>query len=266
MNLLIDSASNAQVYDLEQPRYFGAPILPLHAPGFVYTLHRRHERGLGEARTGAAGYIYTSEHAGTHIDALTHQAEDMRLYGGREVNAQLQTPAGFTEMGVDTIVPIVCRGVLLDVATYKGVDIIDAGQHVTRADLEATASQQGVTLREGDVVLVRTGNGSRWKDPDTYLTSVGVRSGASQWLADQKVRAVGADNIVWDIFGEVDPEMHVSLPGHIILLVRHGIHILENVFLEDLARDKRYEFLFVCLPLKIRGGTGSPIRPIAIVQ
>jgi len=266
MNSLIDMASDAQVYDLEQPRYFGAPILPLHAPGFVYTLHRRHEPGLGEMRTGAAGYIYTSEHAGTHIDALTHQAEDMRLYGGREVNAQLQTPAGFTEMGVDTIVPIVCRGVLLDVATYQSVAILDAGQHVTRADLEATAKHQGVSLCEGDMVLVRTGNGSRWKDPDAYLTSVGVRSDASQWLAEQKVRAVGADNIVWDVFGEVDTELQVTLPGHVILLVRHGIHILENVFLEDLARDKQYEFLFVCLPLKIRGGTGSPIRPIALVQ
>ncbi|GHO89950.1 cyclase family protein [Dictyobacter formicarum] len=99
MDSLIQSALNAQVYDLEQPRYFGAPILPSHAPGFVYTLHRRHEPGLGEARTGASGYIYMAEHAGTHIDALTHQAENLRLYGGREVNSHVQTSTGFTEMG-----------------------------------------------------------------------------------------------------------------------------------------------------------------------
>lgn len=265
MSSLLESASNARVYDLEQPRYFGSPILPIHAPGFVYTLHRRHEPGL-ERCTGAAGYMYASEHSGTHIDALTHQAEDMRLYGGREVDAQLQTPAGFTEMGVDTIVPIVCRGVLLDVAAYKKVDLIPGDQHVTRADLEETSAQQEVRIREGDVVLVRTGNGARWKDPAAYLAGVGVQSDASEWLAEQKVRAVGADNVVWDVPGVVDPELEVTLPGHVILLVRHGIHILENMFLEELARDKGYEFLFVCLPLKIRGGTGSPIRPIALVS
>ncbi|WP_236023266.1 cyclase family protein [Dictyobacter formicarum] len=137
-------------------------------------------------------------------------------------------------------------------AKYRGVDAIASDQHVTRADLEATASQQEVTIREGDVVLVRTGNGARWKDPEVYLASAGVRGDASQWLADQKVRAVGADNVAWDVLNEVDPELHVTLPGHIILLVRHGIHILENVFLEDLARDQRHEFLFVCLPSKFK--------------
>jgi len=266
MDSLIQNASHAQVYDLEQPRYFGAPIPASHAPGFVYTLHRRHEPGMGEIRTGASGFIYMDEHAGTHIDALTHQAENLRLYGGREVNAQLQTSTGFTAMGVDTIAPIVCRGVLLDVATYRGVDILAPDQHITRTDLEATARQQKITIQRGDVVFVRTGNGSRWKDPAAYLKSAGVRSDASQWLADQQVQAVGADNIAWDVSGEVDPELNVTLPGHIILLVRHGIYILENVFLEELARDQRYEFLCICLPLKIQGGTGSPIRPIAIVS
>jgi hypothetical protein len=94
---LFDVASNLRVYDLEQPRYFGAPILPAHAPGFVYTLHRRHEPGLGEARTSASGFIYTAEHSGTHIDALCHQAEALSLYGGQKVTPQVQTSTGFTE-------------------------------------------------------------------------------------------------------------------------------------------------------------------------
>ena len=75
--------SNEHIYDLEQPRYFGAPIYPSHAPGYFYTLHRHHERGMGEARTSASGFMYTTEHSGTHIDALCHQAEDLHLYGGR---------------------------------------------------------------------------------------------------------------------------------------------------------------------------------------
>jgi kynurenine formamidase len=262
---LFDIASHLRVYDLEQPRYFGTPILPAHAPGFVYTLHRRHEAGFGEARTGASGFIYTAEHSGTHIDALCHQAEELYLYGGRKVTSQVQTSTGFTELGAETIAPMISRGVLLDVAGYRGVDWIEANQPITREDLEVVSQNQKVTLNPGDVVLVRTGNGARWNDPAAYLASGGVNADASQWLADQQVKAVGADHTAWDTVGVVDPDLKVSFPGHLILLVRHGIYILENLLLEDLARDRVYEFLFVCLPLKMRGVTGSPIRPIALV-
>jgi len=76
---------------------------------------------------------------------------------------------------------------------------------------------------------------------------------------------VGADNMAWDEIGLIDPDLKMTLPGHAILLVRNGIYILENLYLEELARDKSYEFTFICLPLKIRGATGSPVRPIAVV-
>jgi kynurenine formamidase len=263
---LFDFFSHTRVYDLEHTRHFGTPILPAHAPGFVYTLHRRHEEGLGEARTGASGFIYTAEHSGTHIDALCHQAEDLYLYGGKRVTSQLQTSTGFTELGVETIAPIISRGVLLDIASYRGVDWIEADKPVTREDVEAVSKHQEVSIRQGDVVLVRTGNGALWKDPSAYLASGGIRADASQWLADQQVKAVGADHTAWDTVGFVDPDLGVSFPGHLILLVRHGIYIIENLFLEDLSRDQVYEFLFVCLPLKMKGVTGSPIRPIAVVS
>jgi kynurenine formamidase len=255
---------NTRIYDLEQPRYFGAPIYSAHAPGFVYTLHRHHEPGTGEARTSASGLIYMAEHSGTHIDALCHQAEDLHLYGERAVDAQVQTSTGFTELGAETIAPIIARGILLDVARHRGVDRIAAGEPIGHAELAATAQQQGVAVSEGDVVLVRTGNGALWGDPTTYLQAGGVSADASLWLASHQIRAVGADNMTWDEAGVVDPDLQVSLPGHMILLVRHGIYIIENLFLEDLARDQRYEFTFVCLPLKLRGATGSPVRPIAL--
>jgi kynurenine formamidase len=258
--------SSARIYDLEQPRYFGAPIFPSHAPGHVYTLHRHHERGLGEARTSATGFMYTTEHAGTHIDALCHQAEDMRLYGGRAVDASIQTPQGFTELGAETIAPLIARGVLLDMARYRGVDRIAKGNPVQRDELESAAREQGVPVGEGDVVLVHTGNGALWQEPAVYLQAGGVSAGASSWLASRGVRAVGADNVAWDEVGVVDPDLKVTLPGHVILLVRHGIYIIENLFLEELARDQRYEFTFICLPLKLRGATGSPVRPVAIAS
>jgi kynurenine formamidase len=259
-------ASNARIYDLEQPRYFGAPIYPSHAPGYFYTLHRHHERGMAETRTAASGFMYATEHSGTHIDALCHQAEDLHLYGGREVDAGIQTPHGFTELGVETIAPLITRGVLLDMARHRGVDYIGAGNPVKRDELEVAAHNQGVSIGEGDVVLLRTGNGALWQDPPVYLQAGGVSAGASSWLASRGVRAVGADNMAWDEVGVVDPDLKVTLPGHVILLVRHGIYIIENLFLEELARDQCYEFTFICLPLKLRGATGSPVRPVAVTS
>ncbi len=106
MSTLNEMIARSRIFDLEQPRYFGAPILPAHAPGFVYTLHRHHESGMAETRTSASGSYYSTEHSGTHIDALCHQAEQMYLYGGREITSQLQTSTGFRELGVETIAPI----------------------------------------------------------------------------------------------------------------------------------------------------------------
>src|SRR5205807_7241596 len=123
-----------------------------------------------------------------------------------------------------------------------------------------------ISVCEGDVVLLRTGNGAFWRDPALYLQAGGASADTASWLASKRVRAVGADNVAWDEPGIVDPDLKVTLPGHMILLVRNGIYIIENLFLEELAQDRCYEFTFVCLPLKMRGATGSPVRPIALVS
>jgi kynurenine formamidase len=86
----------------------------------------------------------------------------------------------------------------------------------------------------------------------------------STWLAERGVLAVGADNMAWDFALGSDPELGIPLPGHVILLVRAGVYILENLFLEELAAAGVHEFTFVCTPLKILGATGSPVRPIAL--
>src|SRR6478672_5389817 len=100
---LLATLAAARVYDLEQPRYAGAPTFPAHETGVLLHLPRRHEAGLGERRTSASALLVMAEHSGTHLDALCHQAEDVRLYGGIEVDARVQTPAGFTVLGAETI-------------------------------------------------------------------------------------------------------------------------------------------------------------------
>jgi kynurenine formamidase len=256
---LLEELEKARVFDLEQLRYAGAPSHPAHAPGFNYFLHRHHARGAPEARTGASGLIVTPDHSGTHIDALSHQAENLMLHGGIHVDEGVQTSAGFKQLGIDTMAPLVCRGVLLDVA---GDRRLEPDYAITPQDLERAGR---VEIREGDAVLVRTGYGALWSKPDNYLHAAGVSAAASRWLGERKVRAVGADNMAFDVMSPTpDPELRVTLPGHILLLVRAGIPIIENLNLEELAAEKVYEFAFVCLPLKMRGATGSPVRPIAI--
>ncbi len=226
-------------------------------PGFNYFLHRRHEK-TAQARTSASGIVVMPEHSGTHIDALSHQAENMELFGGVRIDSKVQAADGFRKHGIETMAPLIARGVLLDVAGAKRL----APNHVISADeLEAT----GVEVREGDVVLVRTGYGAIWERPDDYLKAAGVGVAGCRWLVDKKVRAVGADNMAFETVESYDKELGVSLPGHMILLVRAGIPIIENVNLEELAKAGVREFVFVCLPLKMRGVTGSPVRPIALV-
>jgi kynurenine formamidase len=260
---LADALCAARAYDLEQPRYAGAPSFPVHEPGLVISLHRRHERGLGERRTGASAVLFMTEHSGTHIDALCHQAEDMRLHGGVEVDARVQTYTGFTQLGVDTIPPLVARGVLLDVAGALGVERLPDGHSVSLEELQRAA--EGVDLRPGDAVLVRLGSGALWADRPVYEAAGGIGGPASAWLAEQRPLLVGADNLAWDVPDVRDPDVGSTLPGHVLLLVRAGIYIIESLYLEELARDGVREFAFVCLPLKVRGGTGSPVRPIALV-
>ena len=227
-------------------------------PGFNYFLHRRHEK-TSQARTSASGLVVMPEHSGTHIDALSHQAENMTLHGGVRVDGSVQTSAGFKKHGIDTMAPLLARGVLLDVA---GDGRLPPDHLISVDELHAAAM---VEIREGDVVLVRTGYGALWNDSDAYMKAAGVSAAGSQWLADRKVRAVGADNMAFDTVEGFDKELGVSLPGHMILLVRAGIPIIENLNLEELAQAHVHEFAFICLPLKMRGVTGSPVRPLALV-
>jgi kynurenine formamidase len=260
---LLRSVKGLEIFDLEQARDAQTPIHPVHVPpGYQYLLHRSHLRRSPEPRTGAAGVLTTSDHAGTHIDALCHQAFNSILHGDRPA-AELETPFGFGELGADTIEPIVARGLLVDLVRHTGARIA-GGRWITLAEVQDAAGDQGIEPGRGDVVLIRTGAGALWRKADEYMQASGMAREVSEWLAALEVRAVGADNVAWDWPTEKDPDTHVTLPGHITLLIRSGIHIVENLFLEELGDAGVREFLFVCLPLKLQGATASPVRPIAI--
>ena len=244
------------------------PIHPAHKPGYFYALHRRHGDGHDPAkhgpRTGASGTLVMMEHSGTHLDALCHQANELKLFGGVAVE-DVETPSGFRQLGVETVPPLLCRGVLLDVAGWKGQAPLPPKYSIPAAELTACAAAQGVEVRAGDVLLVRTGYAAYWHDEAAYLQAAGVAKSGTLWAAERGVAAVGADNMAWDAPDERDPETGATLFGHVYLLPQKGIYIIENLNLEELARDRQYEFAFVGIPLKLSGATGSPLRPLALV-
>src|SRR5437773_1061904 len=264
---LADHLRTARVYDLEQPRFFGMPVYPTHKPGYFYALHRRHRDGYNPAqhgpRTSAAGMLTMMEHTGTHIDALCHQACGFKMFGDVAVE-EVETSAGFTKLGIETVPPLLGRGVLLDIAGWKQQAPLPRKYSITAEELQACADAQKVTVQPGDVLLVRTGYGMFWNDEDAYLQAAGVNKSGTLWAAEHGVVAVGADNMSWDVPGERDPDSGASLFAHYYLLPQKGIYIIENLNLEEIATAQCYSFAFVGIPLKFNGATGSPLRPLAL--
>src|SRR5262249_43213996 len=160
-----------RVFALEQPRHHEAPMHPAHVPpGFMYVLHRRHESQAAspDGRTGSSGTLITSDHAGTHIDALCHQAVGLQLCGGVDAQAAA-TGLGYRELGVETIQPIVARGWLIDMGT------VEQDRWIGLGEVRSAADAQAVRPAAGDVVLVRTGNGVNWDDQARYLRGPGLK-------------------------------------------------------------------------------------------
>jgi kynurenine formamidase len=200
---------------------------------------------------------------GTQFDALPHIAIGDLLYNCVKMD-EVATMSGFTKLGVENIGGIVTRGVLLDVASVKGVEMLDAGYEITVTDLKEAMKRQGVTIRTGDAVLIHTGWGKLWmKDNAKYKESQpGIGIAAAEWLAKVNPILVGSDNMGIEVVPHADKDL--LFPVHQIMITTHGIFLLENLDLEALARDKTSKFAFVVLPLKIKGGTGSTVAPIAI--
>jgi kynurenine formamidase len=200
---------------------------------------------------------------GTHIDALNHFGLNGRIWNGYEAAKHLGD-RGWKKAGAETIPPIIARGVLIDVAAARGVDMLASGYRVGRADLKEALRKQRTTLREGDVVLIRTGRMKIYEQADAYIDSPpGLGLDAARFLIEEGgAMSVGADNLSFETFpSEVEDNY---IPVHTYLLAQQGAHIIELVNLEELARDRVYEFAFVAASLKLRGADAAPMRPIAI--
>lgn len=258
--------AEATVYDLGRPLFIGMPQSPNHPP-YYHTLPRRHgDMVRPDGSSAANDMISMGTHVGTHIDALAHVSCQGKLHGDLDAHAAGRG-GRFMELGVHTIEPMVRRGVLLDIPRLLG-GLCEPGYEITVADLEAACGNQQLTVEPGDVVLIRSGWGTRFeRGAQAYLghdTGVpGISAAGAQWLWDKRVHAAGADTVAFERLAAGGG--HSLLPAHNILLVQAGIYLIEALDLEGLAADRVDEFIFLLSPLKLVGATGSPVRPLALV-
>ncbi len=263
------------VYSLSVTYFEGIPV---PGPMVPYTLTPRLRHGdLAEIlpASAAAEAITMSAHTGTHIDALCHIGEHrdaqgnpskvgpVHLYAGKGesvIAADNVSYQGQEHLSISEMPPIVTRGVLLDVAGYRNVEVLPDAYTIPADDIRHPAAKQNTLVQEGTAVLIRTGFYCHLRDGNpAYKDAIaGLGLEGAKLLAEEGMILAGADNMSVEA---MPPNQH---PVHRFLLVQNGITHLENLYLEELARQKVYEFLLIVTPLRLQGATGSWVHPIAI--
>ena len=234
-------------------------------PGFV-----RFERaftatpemtGMTSPFQASVEMIVGTLHVSTHIDALIHIQSEGRIYGG-DLAQNARDDKGWKKHGMETVPPIVGRGVFLDVARALGKERLPDRYEITIEEVRLTLDASKQTIRQGDIVMIRTGKILQYGNPDEFLAEEpGVGRDAAIWMYDQGMAVLGTDTTGTEPVPLKDP----AKTTHHAMLVDRGVHLIENLFLEELAANSVSCGLFVALPLKITGATGSWMRPVLIV-
>jgi len=241
------------------------PSMP-RSPGRSFALEVKRTggpNGRNEQR-GNEETVYTElGQMGTQFDGLAHQGLGAYLYNCIE-NDKVATRRGFTRLGVEKVGSLFTRGVMLDIAALKGVDMLPDDYEITAADLQQAMRRQEVDFGAGDAVLIRTGWGRLYAvDNERFMKGEpGIGIAAAEFLAGRNVMMVGSDN--WAVEIRPNPDRDLFLPVHGLMLTVNGIFLVENLDLEALSRDKVSEFAFIVQPLKLKGGTGSSVAPMAV--
>src|SRR5438270_9239011 len=238
--------------------FFGTRIFNLHT--------KRTFMNPGRNTRGSNEEVVTSEigQVGTQFDGFAHQSHGDSHYNCFKTS-EIATRGGFTKLGVQNAPSFFTRGVLIDVAALKSVEMLGDTYEITPEDLQQALARQGnLKIEPGDAAIIHTGWGKLYgKDNARFVKSTpGVGVAAAEWLAKQDPILVGSDN--WPVEVAPNPDKDLSLPVPQVFLVVNGLHILENLKLDELAAKKIYEFAFSMHPLNIQGASGSSVAPAAI--
>jgi kynurenine formamidase len=265
---IVRVVSDGSVYDLGVELFVGMPDCCSDAfgdPSYqVMMTHSPARAEDAEVVSHTSEAVFMNTHTGTHMDGLSHFGLRAKIWNGVSAEDALGV-RGWNKSGAEKYPPIIARGVLIDVAGSKGLERLPASYSITVEDLQAALAKQDTELLPGDVVLIRTGQMTSWPDRTgrNLFQEPGVGLKAAIWLAEEsEAMMLGADNFGLESFPSMSPDNFA--PVHTYLLAEKGMPFFEMMWLEELARDQVYEFLFVGAPLKLRGASGAPVRPLAV--
>ena len=220
---------------------------------------------LGSNRLGANEEVVDAEigQVGTQLDGFAHISHESSFYNCFKFD-DIVTPTGFTKLGIHNVGTLITRGVLIDVAAYKGVDMLADTYEITVADLEGALQRQNVALRPGDAVIIHTGWGRLWgvDNARSARSNPGIGIAAAEWLIAKDPMLLGSDD--WAVEVVPNPNPQLAFPVHQMAITTNGIHLLENMKLDELAAKGAYEFAFIVQPMKLEGATGSTVAPVAV--
>jgi kynurenine formamidase len=213
---------------------------------------------------GALCRLEMVDHLGTHLDSLNHIAFDNKFYNGFDA-FQESTTFGTYNLGIDGVPPIVTKGILVDLTNEKEM-ILRRGRPIMVDETVNFLSNHNISVEPGDAIFFHTGVSKLWETPEIYNqyidSSPGIGYELSKWIAENDISVTGSDTPSTEV---VPPEINgTRLPVHQYLITKSGVRMIDNIKLDELAKEKAYEFMFVCAPLKIKGSTASPVAPVAI--
>ncbi|MGE0258354.1 MAG: cyclase family protein [Alphaproteobacteria bacterium] len=266
------SVQSGRLYDLSHEISANAPyLLPNQTPyllsiwaSFRDSIKRRRKTGATNDAGTNLERVEMTMHVGTHIDALGHFSIGDRLYNGLNA-ADVVTDWGLDKLGIEHAPPMIARGVLLDVAGFDGGQFLNPGRAITPDELRRTADNAGVSIEAGDIVLIRTGWGRFFGvDNARYVEGEpGIDVAAARWLTSRDVVAIGCDNMAVEVLP--NPDRSLMMPVHQHVLAEAGVYLIENLALDEIARERLTSFCFILLATKYKGATGCPVRPVALV-
>jgi kynurenine formamidase len=224
--------------------------------------------GNEEVITGELGQVGTQFDGPGHIGSIIKYGDGSMksVYYNGFTQEEVVHPDGLLHLGVHNVKPIISRGIMVDVASYKNVDRLSNSYEVTLADVRGALNKQGITensIMPGDVILFRYGWSQLWKSPKEFNTNPpGIGLEVAAWLITKQIAMTGADTAPTEV--TPNPDADLVVPVHQELIMKNGIFNLENMDFESLSADKVYEFLFIFTPIRFVGASGSPGRPSAI--
>ena len=266
------SVERGRMFDVSHEISAAAPFMAPNQTPFLLSIWAswrdsiRRRRKLGATNDAGANVerIGMTAHVGTHIDALGHFSIGDKLYNGLSA-AETVTDWGLERLGIEQMPPMITRAVLLDIAGLDGGAHLNPGRVIAPDDLKRAAETAGIGIEPGDIVLIRTGWGRYFGvDNARYLQGEpGIDIAAARWLTGQGVVAIGCDNMAVEVLPNPDPKL--SMPVHQHTLAEAGVHLIENLMLEELAAERVAHSCFILLATKFKGATGAPVRPVAII-